>query len=91
MDDPGRKVKSTSRSARKLCQTKCRNDPTHICSRDHVRVPGHCRLKRNKKKKACKTKSALKVTEHVQEYPDTSLLLLPAQFDGSNVRERPAL
>jgi hypothetical protein len=91
MDDPGIKVKSTSRRLRKLCQTKCKNDPTHICSRDHVRVPGHCRLKRNKKKKAAKSKSALKVTTDVQEYPDTSLFLLPAQFDSSAVWKGPTL
>jgi hypothetical protein len=83
--DPDVKVKSTSRRMRKVCQTKCKDDPTHICSRDHVRVPAHCRLKRNKKKKTGKSKSALTVPVDVQKHPDPSLLLLPAQFDGNQM------
>lgn len=28
------------------------SDPNHKCSEHHVRVPAHCRLKRNKRKRA---------------------------------------
>jgi hypothetical protein len=44
-------VKSTPRNKRKSCQTLCLTDPDHVCSTDHIRVPAHCRLKRNKKTK----------------------------------------
>lgn len=27
------------------------SDPDHRCSADHVRVPAHCRLKKNKRKR----------------------------------------
>lgn len=37
------------------------SDPDHRCSVDHVRVPAHCRLKKNKRKRAPKP-SALQQT-----------------------------
>lgn len=87
-DDAAIKVKSTSRRHRKVCQAKCKEDPQHVCSGDHVRVPAHCRLKRNKKKRNGKrNQKSLAISSNVQEYPDTSLLLLPAQFDGSQMRK----
>lgn len=80
------KVKSTPRRLRKACQAKCLSDPDHLCSISHVRVPAHCRLKRNKKKRTKKLKpSALETPTYVQTGNDPSLLLLPAQFDGGTM------
>lgn len=37
------------RKSRRKCYGS--DDPNHVCSVNHVRVPAHCRLKRFKKKK----------------------------------------
>lgn len=60
---PVPKVKPKSRKNRKHCYGL--NDPTHVCSTNHVRVPAHCRLKRHRKKaeqRAIKQVSALQPT-----------------------------
>lgn len=46
------KVKPKTRRSRRKCYAS--DDPSHVCSVNHVRVPAHCRLKRNRKKKAIK-------------------------------------
>lgn len=43
------KVKPKPRKSRRKCYGG--DDPGHICSVNHVRVPAHCRLKRFRKKK----------------------------------------
>jgi hypothetical protein len=44
------KAKPKPRKSRRKCYDQT-NDPSHVCSVNHVRVPAHCRLKRNRKKK----------------------------------------
>jgi hypothetical protein len=47
-EDPVKAIPKTRKSRRK-CYDQT-NDPHHVCSGNHVRVPAHCRLKRNRKK-----------------------------------------
>ena len=49
MEDEPQKSKPKPRKSRRKCYDQT-NDPSHVCSVNHVRVPAHCRLKRNRKK-----------------------------------------
>jgi hypothetical protein len=49
MEDEPLKAKAKPRKSRRKCYDQT-DDPSHVCSVNHVRVPAHCRLKRNRKK-----------------------------------------
>lgn len=53
------KVRSTRRAHRKICQRLSIEDPAHICSQHHIKVPAHCRLKRGKKKRYARSTNKL--------------------------------
>jgi hypothetical protein len=48
MGEEEEKVVPKSRKSRRQCYAS--DDPTHVCSPNHVRVPAHCRIKRFKRK-----------------------------------------
>jgi hypothetical protein len=56
-----KKVRATARRHRKRCQRLSKEDPDHICSVDHVRIPPHCRLKRDHKKRVARVKKYTKL------------------------------
>lgn len=61
MKDALKKVRATARRHRKRCQRLSKEDPDHICSVDHVRIPPHCRLKRDHKKRVARVKNYTKL------------------------------
>lgn len=46
------KVVPKKRKSRRRCYAS--DDPSHVCSANHVRVPAHCRVKRFRSKKSIK-------------------------------------
>lgn len=73
-DDEQEKVKPKPRKTRTVCYD-ANDDPHHVCSPDHVRVPAHCRLKRFRRKpKEPKTMQIPSVTQS-----DSSFRRVPPQ------------
>lgn len=84
MKDALKKVRATARRHRKRCQRLSKEDPDHICSVDHVRIPPHCRLKRDHKKRVARvknyTKLALTTTEDTARAAADSTSLVRCQL-----------
>ena len=78
MDEELKKVKPKTRKSRRKCYAS--DDPSHVCSVNHVRVPAHCRVKRGKSKQVEKEPKLLSATNQT---PEDYNVPLPAGRDIS--------